>query len=329
MLATSCSDDRLDVNTSNIDVDLDVYRLDLFLDSIAQNQEPPSIEEIRNGCGSFATDYIENVLQIGPADSSASMNTFLRFAQLEDTKAGLKEIAKAHPNERIEQTKAQLEVAFEHYLYHFPNATIPQVSAMYSGFNFSVYPYNEDHLGIGLDYFLGAKSELIGRLDPNLFPQYIRNKMEPKYVPTSAIRGWLLIKHQEHYDPSTLLSTIMYWGKVMYMMDACFVDQPNHLKMDYTPIDIEWCKQNERNTWIELSHQDVIYQTKAFEIEKWTSEGPFTSAGTIPQDSPSRLGVWMGWQIVRDYMNKNPEVTLEELLNETNYIKLLNAYKPG
>ncbi|MGB1033182.1 MAG: hypothetical protein ACPGWM_11215, partial [Flavobacteriales bacterium] len=153
--------------------------------------------------------------------------------------------------------------------------------------------------------------------------------MEPEYVPTSTIRGWLLIKHQEEYDPSNLLTSIMYWGKIMYLMDACFVDQPDHLKMDYTAIDIEWCKQNERNTWIELSHQDVLYQTKRFEIEKWTSEAPFTAAGDIPQDSPSRLGVWMGWQIVRDYMNKHPEVTLEELMKETNYIKLLNTYQPG
>jgi len=36
----------------------------------------------------------------------------------------------------------------------------------------------------------------------------------------------------------------------------------------------------------------------------------------------------MGWQIVKMYMEKNPEVTIEELLKETNEGKILKAYKP-
>ncbi|MEO0404470.1 MAG: hypothetical protein AAF193_06330, partial [Bacteroidota bacterium] len=120
-----------------------------------------------------------------------------------------------------------------------------------------------------------------------------------------------------------------YWGKIMYLMDACFPETEDYLKMDYAPTDIVWCEENERSIWIEMSNQKYLYETRQREIDKWITEGPFTSAADIPQDSPARLGVWMGWQIVRDYMNNNPEVTLEQLLEETNYIKLLNTYKPG
>ena len=50
---------------------------------------------------------------------------------------------------------------------------------------------------------------------------------------------------------------------------------------------------------------------------------------TIILGTPGRFGVWIGWQILRSYYNSNNK-SLKEVLEETNYLKLLNEsnYKP-
>ena len=58
------------------------------------------------------------------------------------------------------------------------------------------------------------------------------------------------------------------------------------------------------------------------------NDGPFTAE--ITQDSPGRLGLWVGWRIVESYMRNNKGVTLHELINENDAQKILEQsfYKP-
>jgi hypothetical protein len=58
------------------------------------------------------------------------------------------------------------------------------------------------------------------------------------------------------------------------------------------------------------------------------SDGPYTME--FSKDSPSRLGEWIGLQIIRSYMQKNPDVTLQMMLQETDAQKILtlSGYKP-
>ena len=64
------------------------------------------------------------------------------------------------------------------------------------------------------------------------------------------------------------------------------------------------------------------------EIKKYTSEGPFTAA--FSKAAPPRIGYWIGWQIVRQYMNNNPEVTMQQLMDNNDAQQLLakSKYKP-
>lgn len=323
----SCQSNPLDIDISESDTTLELLSFEEELQRATIN-EPLNPDELSKMYGTFPQDFVESILQIGPVDSLQTWSVVSAFATDSQTVAGLNAIAEVHHPKRNEYRRV-LQDALRRYNHHFPTEKIPRVITMHSGFNFSVFPYNKEHIAIGLDYFLGTDHPVTQQLDPNMFPQYMKDKMKPDYVPYSAIRGWLLIKNQEHYDNKNLLSTLIYWGKIMYLMDACFPNDDDALKMDYTNQDIAWCEANERSIWIELSQSETIYQTKRFEIEKWTAEGPFTAAADVPQDSPSRLGIWMGWQIVRDYMKQNPEVTLDQLLEERDYLKMLNTYKPG
>jgi hypothetical protein len=58
---------------------------------------------------------------------------------------------------------------------------------------------------------------------------------------------------------------------------------------------------------------------------KYINDGPNTSG--FPPSAPSKLGAFIGWQIVRQYMKKFPETTLADLMQNSDYQKILNDSK--
>ena len=70
--------------------------------------------------------------------------------------------------------------------------------------------------------------------------------------------------------------------------------------------------------------------SKAIKIQKYIAEAPFTPGIGEKSDSAPKLGIWTGWQIVKKYMDKNPELTLQQLMHENDAQKILNEskYKP-
>jgi hypothetical protein len=99
--------------------------------------------------------------------------------------------------------------------------------------------------------------------------------------------------------------------------------------MSWSSEQCAWAEAGEENVWKTLANEKTMYQSKPFEINKWFADGPFTTATGIPQESPPQLGVWIGWNIVRQYMSKHPETKLPALLAEKDMQKLLSAYAPG
>ena len=50
----------------------------------------------------------------------------------------------------------------------------------------------------------------------------------------------------------------------------------------------------------------------------------------MPIESPGQVAVWVGWNIVNEFMAKNQDVTISELfqIKEAQYILNQSKYKP-
>ena len=96
----------------------------------------------------------------------------------------------------------------------------------------------------------------------------------------------------------------------------------------YSAEQLKWSKTNEKQIWSTIIEQKHLFSTDLMLIRKYVNDGPFTAP--ISQESPGRLGTWVGLQIVESYMQKNKNVTLKDLMNENNYQKILenSEYKP-
>jgi len=80
--------------------------------------------------------------------------------------------------------------------------------------------------------------------------------------------------------------------------------------------------------WATLIENKFLFSTDRFTIDKFILEGPFTK--DFGRESPGRAAVWIGFRIVGAYMANNADVTLQQLMDDTDYMKILNqsTYNP-
>lgn len=222
---------------------------------------------------------------------------------------------------------ASLARAFRFHRYHFPDIELPQVYTYISGVDYLMpVIYTGDKLVIGLDNFLGSDYALYDRLG---IPRYLSRWMRPERMVVEAMLAFADARLSELSPmPETLLDHMIYHGKRQYFLDSMLPRTHDTLKIAYTNANMEWMKSFEGFAWTYKLDNNLLYTTDHRNINQFTGEAPFTSA--FGRESAPRTGVWLGWQIVREYMRRNPDVGLRELLSEGDSRKILSEarYRP-
>jgi hypothetical protein len=134
----------------------------------------------------------------------------------------------------------------------------------------------------------------------------------------------------ESDNDKTLLSKMVYNGKILYFMDQILPNVADSIKIGYTTQQINWCTDFKATIWAYLLEQNLLYETDDQKIQTYINEAPFTPQLGEHNQSAPKIGVWTGWQIVREYMERHPEVTLQQLMANQDAQKILNdsKYRP-
>lgn len=221
-----------------------------------------------------------------------------------------------------------LSEAFRYYRFHFPDESIPEIYTYISGIDYNMpVLYAENHLVLGLDNYLGVDYENYERVG---VPQYMKHRMTPAHAPLDAMRR---IAHyhlqQHHLNPETFLEYMIQEGKILYFLDSMFPQVSDTLKVPYTASQLEWMEANDGPVWAYYIENDMLYTTDRQMINKHIGPAPFTAV--FSEQSAPRTGAWLGWQMVRKYMDRHPEVSLQDLLREQDARKILqeSGYRPG
>ena len=326
----ACSDDKWHVNPDDVDLGRE-FRVRSFHKEMLDlpKSDSVAVEKLMRVYGDFWYDYSEVILRIGPHNDTATVSEFRNFLVHESVTETLAAIdTTSGSDEKIAEFSREIEDAFKRFHALMPAEPVPDIVLMNSSFNFPVFP-TETYLAVGLDWFIGHEHPILDKLPPEMFPQYKKLRMHPDLMTVNAFRGWMLVNFQNRgYTGKSLVEDILYWGKVFWLVDKCMPDMHDHLMMDWTPMELQWALENETLIWKELQPSDVLYETNKTVYNRWINEGPFTRAGSIPQESPDKLGVWMGWRIIEDYMEANPDISIDELFAQRDTYELLRTYRP-
>ncbi len=334
------TDKQIDeVNTSEIKLTLKFER---FEQDLFKANNASEIAALEKKYPDFYPVYIYQLMgditQPNQSTIEAAANLMRNFTTIPDFGLVLKHRSDS-VFEDIEPFKVELTEAMKRYKYYFALDTIPKFITFLSPFriNFPVIE-GRNQIGIGLDMYLG--SNFMPYHSPQIadqFPGYRVKKMRKEYLLRdllTAMAETKLIKVMAETKPldnnSRLIDEMIFEGKMLYLVDALIPETPDSIKLGYTQQQMKWANENESSIWAALVDSKILYSTEPTKIRDFINDGPFTTAPGFGAGTSPRIGAYTGWQIVKKYMNKNPTITLQQLLAETDSDDILNKskYKP-
>ncbi|MBF0597044.1 gliding motility lipoprotein GldB [Faecalibacter rhinopitheci] len=312
LMLSSCKKEHTwDVDSSGIDVNLVIHDIskNFFNDSIP-------LSKLKTDYPFFfdnSSDSIWDAQRLDPKEKliyNESLKQFGDFKKLDN----------------------ELIPIFQKYKYYFPEHETPTVFLYSSGLQSLDYPViysaQDKLMFIAMDAFLGEKNKFY---DSMRVENYLRRNMYVERVPAQVVSA--IAENIVTYSPrqQKFLDLVLYEGKKLILQDALLTDTPDEYKIGYTPEQMAWCVENEGNIWNFFVEQNYVFSDDRTLEKRFLIVAPFSKFNNeVEQQSPGKIGAWIGWQIIRKYIQENPDVKLQDLLLDMDSQKILQAskYKP-
>lgn len=323
----ACNNKKIDV--SNIVADVKIERFDKEFNAMRTKSMALQAAYLQKKYGVFYNDFIGLLLQdpdINVHDTAyfKILRKVFKTPAYNDLKH---DVDSVYPV--IDKQQNDLTDAFKHIKYYFPKKKLPKIYTYSSGFEAQVTTGN-GYFAIGLDLFLGSNSRFYPALTKS-YPHYLSRNFNAENIVPRVVEGIAREDMFPENDSSkSLLSKMIYNGKIMYFMDMILPDVADTIKIGYSGVQLKWCEDFNPKIWAFFLNENLLYESDYPKIQKYLTEAPFTPGLGEKNESAPKLAVWTGWQIVKKYMEKHPEVTLPALMASTDAQKILNDsnYRP-
>ena len=225
---------------------------------------------------------------------------------------------------------AELEEGMKLFKYYFPKYKLPDTVITYIG---PADGYGDGWAGrtlvVGLQHHIGKEYSLYK--DPyfiQTYPKYLSDRFEPASISVNCMRNLMndLYPEQDLTDRKLLVQMVEK-GKRLYLLSRLLPDKQEHHLIGYSEQQMKECMDHQKAIWALFTENNYLQSIDFNIIKNYVSEGPKTQE--LGENAPGNIGSFAGWQIVKKFMEKNPEMSLEKLMAE-NEEKIFEAakYKP-
>lgn len=221
-----------------------------------------------------------------------------------------------------------IEQAYRHLRYYYPDAPVPQLCTMVSGFGTFGFGYDlfvsDKYLVIGLDYFVGKE----GTYRPQGVPNYILRRYEPAYIVPGITRLLSDKYNQTDMLDRTLLGQMVAHGKALYFSKSLLPAVPDSLIIGYSDQDMADVQHNEATIYAHFVDNNLLYNNTLEMARDYIQERPYTLE--IADKCPGRIGQWIGWRIVETYARRQDQRNLGQIMavKDARVLFAQSKYKP-
>jgi hypothetical protein len=327
-----CNNNRTTPDVSNVKVNLALERFDKDFFAIDSNNVLPGLNNLNEKYPLLTNIFLQNVLGLDSASTLPGVKRFLH--QNESISAAANDVFK-----NTDWLGKDFTKAFQFVKYYFPAYKLPEkiitvvgpIDALAQTANGQTPDFlGPGFLGISLQFYLGKNYPLYKDIFfiENVAPEYRSRRFSKEYITADATQ---LIVDDIFPDKSagkSLVEQMIEKGKQWYLLDKFLPEEPDSIKTGYTSQQLEWCKENEGLIWSFIVKNEDLNSINPATIQTYIGEGPFTQ-GFSQELSPGNIGQWIGWQIVKKFVAKNPGMRLEDLMHaEPKKILEEAKYKP-
>ena len=317
----SCKREKRRADLTGIECDIKIERFDSLFWGLDTTRLAEEFTKLQAEHPNITPIYTENVVQFGHPDSAITHDTYKLFRSNKEVGKLYEDALKIYAD--VSDIEKDLTEAFRRAKYFLPQFPTPRVYCHVSGLNQSLI-VDEEFISLSIDNYLGADYQLYKEIG---IYKYQRPNMRREKVAPDYITAWLSSEFSNSLADN-LLSDMIRYGKILYTVSVLLPKTPERVIMGYSEEQWEWVKKNEANMWNALIASKDLYTTSMMIKNQYIGDGPFTKPFT--QESPGRAGTYIGWRIVENYMKYNPQISIQQLLQQPDAQMILNNsnYRP-
>ncbi len=326
LILSACGENKFDVKIDDIQVEIDYANFEKEIFETNLDTFYSYLPHLEKKYGTFLDLFFYKIIGIGSYNNAEFIGNLHEFKNYCQNYGILEQVNKTFPNR--DEIKNQLNLSFKYYKYYFPKKYIPKVYTCISAIGLSVFT-TDSLIGISLDKYLGSDFFIYKELRMD---NYMKIKMHKEMIVVDCMRAWCMGEFPINDSISNLLTNMIYEGRIQYFLDATLPFVTDSLKWGYTDSQYQWAKSYEQNIWdylidtkINEDEKPILFSDKVLDIKTFTGEAPFTTP--FHNHSAPRAGTYIGYKIVQNFMENNPEITLAQLMQITDYNYIYNYSK--
>ncbi|PKR80562.1 hypothetical protein CW751_09310 [Brumimicrobium salinarum] len=309
----------MDVDIKKTDnVKINFINADQLLNSTDIIKTKKNLDKLKQELGSlFEYELSQNIRQNLNDSVYQAVFNFYNTAYISDLE---KEKSKLYPD--LEDRKDKIISAFNYLAYHFGDSIIPE-RIIYLNKLFSQVSCSQTEIAVGLENYISPKSEVIQSIPNSQLYQWQRDRMDIQYLERDILLNWIQVQLFNEMD-GKFAEHLIQAGKILYILNAAFPKASERYVLRYKKEQMEWANQNEAIVWNYLIKQEVLFKNDLRMRTNFLNEGPKTVG--LADDAPDRIGQFLGYRIVKGFMDKNKALSLSELL-KVRYNTILQTYE--
>jgi hypothetical protein len=315
----SCSNPDHGLKIGKDKTEVRIERFDQELFSMNADTIEAGITFLYKKYDDFLDIFSYNVISIGSPSSRDYQAYLAMFLNDRLNREVFAETQKIFPD--LQNAEKSLSTAFSLFKSAFPGRETPRIVAYVSRFNNPCFTVG-NYIGVGLDRYLGATSPYYKKLE---LPAYQKINMFPDKIPSDLMYVWASATFPFNDSADNVLARMIHEGKLLYFAKSMLPKEPDSLIIGYTREQMKWVKGNEEQMWTYLVEKKLLFSRDAMDIRKLTGAAPFTYF--FSNKSPGRAGSYIGWRIFNEYAGRNPKLSFSEMMNESDYEKILRMSK--
>ncbi len=322
----SCSNHEAIPDVSNIPVKLHTERFEKALFSLDTNQLTNQLQVLMEKQPNASQMFLFTILEADPRwpkDTLADYTkSFIRSYQ---------NVFDSAENIFNDFTPYEKEImqSMQFCKYYFPSYQLPEKLITYigplDGYGDAI---SDDAFLIGLHHHLGKDFSLYqSEWVAGIYPRYISNMFTPEYIVINCMKNVVADMYPEKLEDQPLINQMIEKGKRLYILSKLLPYKSAHQLIGYTEDQLKGCYEHEATIW-NLFIQNNLLQTVDINIIKnYIGESPKTQE--LGESAPGNIGAFIGWQMIKVYMKKLPETTLQQLMQADPSVIVREAkYKP-
>jgi len=303
---TNCSKkDALAIDVSNIDVDFDIKRFEIEF----YTSQTKDLPKLKKKYPLFFPINTADSVWINKLENKDEQELFL------ETQKEFKDFSE------IEKQVANL---LKHITYYYPDFKSPTVITVNSNIDYqNRIIYADTLVLVSLDAYLGENHPFYGD-----YPKYIKQNNTKENIVIDVANVIIDAKVYPNNE-RTFLSKMINEGKKKYLLNAFLPSKKSKEIFGWENEKFNWAENNEEEVWKYFIENNILYSTDGQLEKRFLEKAPFSKFYLqFDNLSPGQIGNWVGYKMVKSYMQNN-DVSLQELLKIPSTEVYKNSkYKP-